>query len=444
MNSLLAGITILDFSEYIAGPYCAALLGDFGARVIKVEPPDGAEERRLGNAKRSGGNTRMLLAFNRGKESVAIDLHQPAGRELIYRMVERVDVVVQNFAPGVAEKLGIDYDALASRNPRLIFLSSTAFGEVGPHRKRKGFDIIAHAASGVMANYSDENGAPRGPLGIHYIDIATAIFNALSIVAALHHRSKTGVGQKIESSLFSTGLALQTVGMIAVDSLDRQQLADEVQLLKTAHAEGKDHTAIIDAFAQMRLRNDQPDTLRAVEVPDCRHRPTDVNVYPYYRVYETRDGYISIAALNRGLRQRLCDALGVVDPDIERNSGDIADDEYVRQKDLMHAIEAALKQNSNAHWLSTLEAAGVPCGPINYRTDLYEDAQAAALNLIWELEHRDLGRYQTVGHPVRFGHTPVTPGKGAPALGEHTDTVLAEFGLERTQIERLRKEGVLR
>src|SRR5262245_66650043 len=127
MNALLDGITVLDFSEYIAGPYCGSLLADFGARVIKVEPPDGAEERRLGNAKRYRGNTRMLLAFNRGKESVAIDLREPAGRELVLRMVERADVVVQNFAPGIAGKLGIDYDALAARNPGLIFLSSTAF-----------------------------------------------------------------------------------------------------------------------------------------------------------------------------------------------------------------------------------------------------------------------------------------------------------------------------
>jgi len=166
MEALLKGVTVLDFSEYIAGPYCGFLLADLGARVIKVEPPDGAEERRLGTLARYRGNTRMSLAFNRGKESIVVDLQESAGRDIVYHMVARVDVVLQNFAPGVAKQLGIDYDTLSGLNKQIVFLSSTAFGEVGPHSKRKGFDIIAHAASGVMSNYADEEGAPRTPGGI--------------------------------------------------------------------------------------------------------------------------------------------------------------------------------------------------------------------------------------------------------------------------------------
>jgi len=444
VNALLNGITVLDFSEYIAGPYCGSLLADFGARVIKIEPPDGAEERRMSNARRYRGNTRMSLAFNRGKESIAIDLRQPAGVELVHRMVERADVVVQNFAPSVAEKLGIDYDTLAKRRPELIFLSSTAFGEAGPYRKRKGFDIIAHGASGVMANYADERGLPRGPLGVPYIDLATGIFNALAVVSALYHRERTGVGQKIETSLFSTGLALQAQGMICIDSLDRAQLANEIRILGTARGEGKTHTQVIDEFAELRLRHDQPDTARPIEVPDCLHRPTDRNVYPYYRVYATCDGYIGIAALNRGLREKLCAALQIVDPDIERNSVDLADEEYERQKTLMRTIEARLRLDSNANWLAKLEAAGVPCGPINYRSDLYEDPQVAALNMIWELANRDLGTYKAPGNPIRFCGTTTAPGKGAPSLGEHTDAILLEFGIEPAEVTRLRTEGLIR
>ena len=155
---------MLDISEYIAGPYCGSLLADMGARVIKVEPPDGAEERRLGSRKRYRGNTRMALAYNRGKESLAVDLRKPEGRAIvIYALLREVDIVIQNYVPSVAKKLGIDYEALSAINPRLIFISSTAFGEVGPYQKRKGFDIIAHAASGIMSNYADEDGAPRAP-----------------------------------------------------------------------------------------------------------------------------------------------------------------------------------------------------------------------------------------------------------------------------------------
>ena len=444
MNSLLRGVTVLDFSEYIAGPYCGSLLADLGARVIKVEPPDGAEERRLGSAERYRGNTRMSLAFNRGKESLSVDLRQQAGRDIIHTLIGRVDVVVQNFVPGAAEKLGIDYDTLSAINRKIIFLSSTAFGEVGPYRKRKGFDIIAHAASGVMSNYADEEGAPRGPGGIPYIDIGTGMLNALGIVSALYHRDKSGEGQKIETSLFGTGMALQAMGMIHVDSLDAEQHEEEVRVLRTAHGEGKKHTQIVDQFAQMRLRADQPDTARPIEVPDCLHRPTDRQVYPYYRVYETGDGYISIAALNRNQRAKLCAALGISDVDVDRNLGEISDAVYSRQKAQMRVIEDCLKRESTRHWMRILEEAGVPCGPVNYRSDLYTDPQAEALNLIWEVENRDLGKYKTSGHPIRFLKTPAVPGKGAPALGEDTAAVLRQFGYGDEQIARLKAAGVVK
>lgn len=434
MASLLKDVTVLDFSEYIAGPYCGFLLADLGAHVIKIEPPDGAEERRLGSAKRYHGNTRMSLAFNRGKESLSVDLRQAPGREIIYKLVMSADVVVQNFVPGAAEKLGIDYETLSKINPRIIFLSSTAFGEVGPYRKRKGFDIIAHAASGVMSNYADEIGAPRGPGGIAIIDISTGVFNALGIVSALYHRNQTGVGQKIETSLFSTGMALQAMQMIHVDELDAKQHADEIRILKSAHKEGKVHTQIIDEFAELRLRQDLPESKRQIEVPDCLHRPTDRQTYPYYRVYETADGYVSIAALNYALRAGTCEALGIIDPDMDKNSGDISDEVHFKQKQIMHVIEAKMKQHGNDYWLQKLEAVGVPCGPVNYRSNLYTDPQAKALDLIWELKNRDLGKYKATGHPIRFSKTPVKPGKGAPTLGEHTDAVLLRAGYDAEEI----------
>lgn len=444
MNSLLSGVTVLDFSEYIAGPYCGFLLADLGARVIKIEPPDGAEERRLGGSKRYRGNTRMSLAFNRGKEGLSVDLRSPDGREIIYRLVKDADVVVQNFVPGVAEKLGVDYETLAAINDRIIFLSSTAFGEIGPYRKRKGFDIIAHAASGVMSNYADEQGAPRGPGGPPYIDIGTGMLNALAIVSALYHRDRAGEGQKIETSLFATGLALQSMGMVHIDQLDARQHQEEVRTLRTASQEGKKHTHVIDHFAQLRLREDLPETKRPVEVPDCLHRPTDRLVYPYYRVYQTGDGYISIAALNRHLREKLCAALELVDEHVAQNTADISDEVYAHQKALMRQIEQRLKQNTNAHWLQVLETAGVPCGPVNYRSDLYTDPQAEALNLIWQLENRDLGAYKATGHPIRFLKTPAKPTRGAPVLGEDTEAVLRQLGYGEEDIERLKREGVVR
>ncbi|HKU38496.1 MAG TPA: CaiB/BaiF CoA-transferase family protein [Polyangiales bacterium] len=444
MSAILSGVTVLDISEYIAGPYCGSLLADLGARVIKVEPPDGAEERRLGSRERYRGNTRMALAYNRGKESLAVDLRKPEGRAVLYAWVPKVDIVIQNFVPSAAKKLGIDYDALSAINPRLIFVSSTAFGEVGPYQKRKGFDIIAHAASGVMSNYADEDGAPRGPGAINYMDIATGMFNAMGIMAALYHRERTGVGQKIETSLFSTGLALQAQNIVHIDELDARQHAAELELLRTARGAGKKHTQVIDEFATMRLREDMPNSKRPIEVPDCAHRPTDRQVYPYYRVYPTGDGYLSIAALNRNLREKLCAVLEMNDPHVHIDLGNTSDETYYEQKALMKVIEERLLQHPNAYWIERLEAAGIPCGPVSYRPNLYDDPQVQALDMMWHLPNSELGKYKSPGHPIRFSKSPAAPSSGAPALGEHTDALLREMGHTPEQIAALRASGVVK
>jgi formyl-CoA transferase len=441
---MLEDITVLDISEYIAGPYCGSLLADMGARVIKIEPPDGAEERRLGNRERYRGNTRMALAYNRGKESLVIDLRKPEGRELFYKLVPGADVVIQNYPPSVAKKLGIDYEALSQINPRLIFVSSTAFGEAGPYQKRKGFDIIAHAASGIMSNYADEEGAPRSPGAINYIDTNTGMFNALGVVAALYHRQRSGEGQKIETSLFATGLALQAQNIIHINELDERQHARERELLRTARQAAKNHTQVIDEFAEMRLREDMPSTTRPVEVPDCWHRPTDRQVYPYYRVYPTGDGYLSIAALNRTLREKLCAVLEIDDPHTAVDLGNASDEVYYAQKELMRRIEAQLVQKPNAYWLECLEAAGVPCGQVNYRPDLYDDPQVRALDMMWELQNGELGAYKTPGHPIRFSKTPARATTGTPTLGQHSDEVLTRAGLSRDDIAGLRERGVIK
>jgi crotonobetainyl-CoA:carnitine CoA-transferase CaiB-like acyl-CoA transferase len=444
VTALLSGVTVLDISEYIAGPYCGSLLADLGARVIKVEPPDGAEERRLGSRERYRGNTRMALAYNRGKESLAVDLRKPEGREILHRLVVTADVVIQNFVPGVAKKLGIDYETLSLINPRLIFVSSTAFGEVGPYQKRKGFDIIAHAASGIMSNYADEDGAPRGPGAINYIDICTGMFNAFGIVSALYHRQRTGEGQKLETSLFGTGLALQAQNLIHIDELDARQHAAELELLRTARQSGKKHTQVIDEFAEMRLREDLPDTTRPIEVPDCAHRPTDRQVYPYYRVYPTGDGYVSIAALNRALRDKLCAVLEIEDPHTHVDLGNTSDEVYFTQKTLMRTIEARLVQKPSAYWLERLEAAGIPCGPVSYRPHLYDDPQVQALDMMWQLHNSELGGYKAPGHPIRFEKTPAMRGNGTPTLGEHSRALLEEAGYSATQIAELTDSGIVK
>jgi crotonobetainyl-CoA:carnitine CoA-transferase CaiB-like acyl-CoA transferase len=444
MSSILEGVLVLDFSEYIAGPYCGCLLGDLGAEVIKIEPPDGGEERRLGNQKRYRGNTRMTLTLNRGKKGICIDLTKDEGRQIVYRMAEKADIIIQNFAPGIAEKLGIDYETLSKINEQIIFISSTAFGEIGPYRQRKGFDIIAHAASGIMSFFANEDGNPKGPGGAPFIDVSTGMLNAFGAVSALLYRMKTGKGQKIETSLFNTGMALMTTGFALIEELDKERHQKELEILRTAHQKGMKHTQIIDELAEMRLRFDQPDTARPIEVPDCNHRPTDRLVYPYYRVYQTSNGYIGIAALNPKQRQTLCEVIGINDEGVNVNIGNISDKIYFHQKDVMKKIENKLTQKTNEEWIQALEDAGIPCGPVNYHANLFYDKQAEAVNMIWELENTEIGTYKMAGHPIRYLKTPAKQGKGAPTLGEDTVDVLKQFGFNESEINTFKESSVIK
>ena len=444
MSGILDGILVLDFSEYIAGPYCGFLLADLGAEVIKIEPPDGSEERRWGRSQRYKGNTRMALTMNRGKKSLCLDMGKEEARKIVYRLVEKADIVIQNYTPGVAKKLGIDYDTLSTINKGLIFISSTAFGEIGPYQNRKGFDIIAHAASGIMARYADEDAKPRGPGGSPYVDIGTGMLNAFSAVAALFSRMKTGEGQKIETSLFNTGMALQATGFAKIEELDKERHQKELDLLSSAFRDGKTHTEIIDALSYLRLRYEMPESTRTLEVPDCNHRPADRYSFPYYRIYETANGFISIAALTSRQRKYVCEVIDIYEKGAEVEFSEINDEVINHQKVMTDQIEKRFREKTNEEWIEALEKAGVPCGQVNYSANLFYDPQVKATNMIWDLENRELGSYKMVGHPVRFTKNPVKPGKGAPTLGEDSVSILEQFGYNKNEIEELKKQAVIK
>ncbi len=444
MSGILDGILVLDFSEYIAGPYCGFLLADLGAEVIKIEPPDGSEERRWGRSSRYKGNTRMALTMNRGKKSLCLDMGKEEAKKIVYHLVEKTDIVIQNYAPGVAKRLGIDYETLSTINKRLIFISSTAFGEIGPYQNRKGFDIIAHAASGIMAHYADEDGKPRGPGGSPYVDIGTGMLNALSAVAALFSRTKTGEGQKIETSLFTTGMALLTTGFAQVEKLDKERHQEELDLLSSAFRDGKSHTEIIDALAYLRLRYEMPESTRILDVPDCNHRPADRYSYPYYRIYETANGFISIAALTSPQRKKVCEVIGIYEKGAKVEFSEMNDDVINHQKAMTDQFEERFREKKNEEWIEALEKVGVPCGQVNYSANLFYDPQVKALNMIWDLENSELGSYKMFGHPIRFMKNPVKPGKGAPTLGEDSVSILEQFGYNKNEIEEFKKQAVIK
>jgi formyl-CoA transferase len=445
MASLLDGILVLDFTHWIAGPYCGLFLADMGAEVIKVEPPEGAEERRMGNLERYKGNTRMSLTLNRGKKGLCVDLKSEEGKKIIYELVKKADIIIQNYGPGIAKKLGIDYETLSKINDKIIFVSSTAFGESGPYQFRKGFDLIAHAASGIMAGYADDDGNPRGPGGSPYIDIGTAMLNAMSAISALYYRTQTGIGQKIETSLFNTGMALLATGFIQIDRLDNDMHKEMLDVLKTAHDRNMKHTQIIDQFAKLRLRNEQPGSEREIEVPDCNHRPSDRQVFPYYRIYQTKDGYISIGALAAKHRTNMCKVLGVEDQYAYLDLGNGNDETYFYQKEVMKKVETTLGEKTTAEWVKILEDAGVPCGPMNYGVTLFHDPHAIDQNMVWSLDNPVSGPYKMMGHPIKFTKTPVKPTKGAPALGEDTvDVLKKKLGYTDEQITALKAQKIVR
>ncbi|MFW9823487.1 MAG: CaiB/BaiF CoA transferase family protein [Candidatus Thorarchaeota archaeon] len=444
MNGILDGILVLDFSEYIAGPYCGFLLADLGAEVIKIEPPDGSEERRWGRTQRYKGNTRMALTMNRGKKSLCLDMSMEEAKNIIYRLVEKADIVIQNYTPGVAKKLGIDYDTLSTINKGLIFISSTAFGEIGPYKNRRGFDIIAHAASGMMASYADEEGKPRGPGGSPFVDIGTGMLNAFSAVAALFSRTKNGEGQKIETSLFNTGMALKAAGFAKIEKLDKEKHNEELDLLHNAFREGKTHTEIIDELAYLVRRYERPESTRILEVPDCNHRPADRYYSPYYRIYETANGYISIAALTSQQRKIVGKVTGIYDKGAKVEYSEINDEVINHQKAMKDQFENRFREKTNQEWIEALEKAGVPCGQVNYSAYIFDDPQAKALNMIWDLENSEVGPYQMIGHPIRFIKNSVKPGKGAPTLGEDTISILEQFGYDKNEIEMFKKKGVIK
>jgi crotonobetainyl-CoA:carnitine CoA-transferase CaiB-like acyl-CoA transferase len=444
MKALLDGILVLEFTHWIAGPYAGMFLADLGAEVIKIEPPEGAEERRMGRTTRYHGNTRMSLTLNRGKKGLCVDLKSEAGKKIIYQLTEKADIVLQNYAPGVAKKMGVDYETLSKINDKIIFVSSTAFGESGPYSQRKGFDIIAHAASGVMSMYADEMGNPKGPGGSAYVDIGTAMLNAMSAIGALYYRTQTGVGQKIETSLFHTGMALLAGGLIRIEKLDKELYQNMLEVLKTARDNNMKHTQIIDRFALMGLRNEQPESTRDIEVPDCNHRPSDRQVFAYYRVYQTKDGFMSIAALTPRQRLALCAVLGVEDKFAHIDLGDGNDQTYFHQKEVMKKIEDILGEKTTGEWIEVLEKAGVPCGPVNYRATIFDDPHALAHNMIWSLENPVSGPYEMVGNPIKFTKTPIKATKGAPALGENSMEIVKRLGYSDEQIEDLKKQGVIK
>lgn len=382
----LRGIRVLDFTRYLAGPYCTMLLADYGADVVRVEAP-GVREFQVPGTDR---DSYFFLSSNRNKRSITIDLKREQGRALVGRMLPRFDVVVENFRPRVMEELGLGADALTTRFERLVYCAVSGFGADGPYADRPGFDQIAQGMSGFMSlTGTAESGPTRA--GIAIGDVLAGMFAAHGIQLALFERERTGKGQVVHASLLESMIAVLNwaAGMY----------------FESGRAPG----------------------------PAGQHHPL---ASPYGR-FRARDGYLNIACGGDPMWHKLAGALG--------HAEWLADPRFVdgvaRLKDrdaLTREIEAALADNDVAHWVAHLNRAGIPAGPVLDLAQVFADPQVLARRMLVELPHPVLGTFKTTGLPVKLSRTPGRIDRRPPLLGEHTDEVLLECGIGADEIRALR------
>jgi crotonobetainyl-CoA:carnitine CoA-transferase CaiB-like acyl-CoA transferase len=398
----LTGIRILDLSRILAGPVCTQLLGDYGADVIKIEKPGAGDDTRKWGppfVQDADGNdteeSTFYLCANRNKRSVAVDISLADGQALIRKLLAKCDVLIENFRVGALAKYGLGYDDLRDEFPALVYCSITGFGQTGPYRDRAGYDFLAQGMGGIMSVTGEPAGMPM-KTGIGIADIMTGMHASTGILAALRHRDATEMGQHIDLSLFETQISW--LYYHAVEYLNTGENPDR---LGNAHA----------------------------------------NIVPY-EVFETADGHLILAAGNDGQFVNFCAAAGA--PELAANPDFATNSDRIRNRDeLLPKIRDILRSRTTDDWVSTLETAGVPCGPINTLDRVFDDPHAKARGMAIEMPHPQAGSVNLVAAPAKMSETPVTYRRPPPVRGEHTVEVLRDMlGLTDGEIVRLRNDGV--
>jgi crotonobetainyl-CoA:carnitine CoA-transferase CaiB-like acyl-CoA transferase len=389
----LDGITVLDLTRVLAGPYCTMLLADLGARVIKIEQPGTGDDTRRWGPPFLNGESAYFLSINRSKESVTLDFKHAEGRALLMSLIARSDVLVENFRPGTLDPLGLGYDTLAAAHPRLVYASVSGFGQTGPRCAEAGYDAIAQAEGGLMS----VTGPPDGPpyrLGVPIADITAGMFAAQGVTAALFARERTGRGQRVDVALLDSVAALLT------------------------HQAG---AYFATGQPPARLGN--------------RHR----SIAPY-DVFAASDGDFVLAVGNDDQWRRFCNTADVEDdPRFATNEQRTAAYEALRP-----IVAGRLARRTRADWIARLKHAGVPCGLVRDIDQLFHDPQIAAREMVAELQHPIAGAVKTVGSPMKLSDTPVEMRTAPPTLGQHTNAVLRhDLELTPEAIEDLRTRGVV-
>jgi len=391
----LAGLTVVDLTRVLSGPYCTMLLADMGARVIKIEQPGRGDETRAWGPPFVAGESAYFLSINRNKESVTLDFKQPGGRQALDRLLDRADVLVENFRPGTLDRLGLGYAGVAATHPGLVYCSISGFGQTGPRRNQAGYDAVMQAEGGLMSVTGPADG-PAYRVGVAVADLVAGLLAAQGIVLALYSRDRTGRGQQVD------------VGML-----------DGVVSLLTYHASMHLTTATIS----QRVGN--------------RH----ATIAPY-DTFSANDGELFLAVGNDDQFRRFCAATGqqalLSDERFATNPSRV-----VHHRELRERLAPIMRQQSRAYWNEQLTRAGVPCGSVRDVPDALSDPQLIARGMIESVEHAAAGMIKVLGVPIKLSETPGSVRSAPPTLGQHTAQVLAEIGMTIGEIEDLRRASAI-
>jgi formyl-CoA transferase/CoA:oxalate CoA-transferase len=393
--SPLDGLTVLDFTRVLAGPYCTMQLGDLGARVIKVEQPGRGDDTRAWGPPFVRGESAYFLSINRNKESVALDLKHPGAKAILDALVARADVVVENFRPGTMERLGLAHDAIAGRQPRVVYCSISGFGQTGPRRAEAGYDAMMQAEAGLMSITGAADGPPFR-LGVAIGDIATGMFAVQAILAALYARERTGRGQRVDIAMLDAVTALLTY-----------QAAIAFATGETPRRMGNRHPSIAP-----------------------------------YDSFAATDGEFVLSVGNDDQFRRLAEILRR--PDLAADSRYATNADRVRNYDALRGeLSAVFGSWRRADLLAALTSAGVPCSAVRSITEALGDPQLSAREMIVPLEHATAGAIRVLGSPLKLSETRASVRTPPPALGQHTDAVLREIGLSESDIASLRAQKAI-